>query len=146
MGYLLVSGPSRDFSSRPGFLTEDDDGDDDERSTLEDLFRAKQWSILEDLWPRTKYNFKSADIRILMINPAKKLLSMGAAKVKNPTSKLDGFARSPNSIMLYRCMIINIIKKYSDISTYTYNRFHHPGIITRVSSAAGVITWLLYIN
>ena len=31
---------------------DDDDHNDDETSTLEDLSRTKNWSILEDLWPQ----------------------------------------------------------------------------------------------
>ena len=48
---------------------DDDDGIDDERSTFEDLPRAKKRSTLEDLWPQQIYNYESAVFLIIIIPP-----------------------------------------------------------------------------
>ena len=47
---------------------DDDDDDDNERSTLEDLSRAKQRSTLENLWP-PQNGFESADNKLLITIP-----------------------------------------------------------------------------
>ena len=50
-----------------------DDDDDDQRSTLEDVSSARKSSTSGDLWPQKIYDYKSADNRIVIMIPTKKI-------------------------------------------------------------------------